>query len=435
MKLEPGTELVAETDAAIGTTEREAGATGAAVADKMPRSLVLLFAVTCGLSVANVYYAQPLLDTMAQDFGIARASIGIVMTATQIGCALALLLVVPLGDLLNRRRLVIVQLLLLALALMVVGIAPGQPVLLAGMAAVGLLGTAMTQGLIAYAATLAAPAERGRVVGAAASGVVIGLLLARSMAGLLADLAGWRSVYFASAALAVLMIAVLSRMLPRQAQPTAGLSYLQLLRSMATLLAQERVLQVRGVLAMLMFAAFSVFWTSLVLPLSEPPLSLSHSAIGAFGLVGAVGALAAARAGHLADRGLGQWTTGLALALLLACWLPLGFGLHSLWALMLGIIALDLGGQAIHVTNQSMIFRTRPEAHSRLVGCYMLFYSVGSGAGAIASTLVYARAGWTGVCLLGAGISAAALLFWALTAHLTPAAWDIAADPAPLPAI
>jgi len=289
MKLEPGTELVAETDAAIGTTEREAGATGAAVADKMPRSLVLLFAVTCGLSVANVYYAQPLLDTMARDFGIARASIGIVMTATQIGCALALLLVVPLGDLLNRRRLVIVQLLLLGLALVVVGIAPGQPVLLAGMVAVGLLGTAMTQGLIAYAATLAAPAERGRVVGAAASGVVIGLLLARSMAGLLADLAGWRSVYFASAALAVLMIAVLSRMLPRQAQPTAGLSYQQLLRSMATLLAQERVLQVRGVLAMLMFAAFSVFWTSLVLPLSEPPLSLSHSAIGAFGLVGAVG--------------------------------------------------------------------------------------------------------------------------------------------------
>ncbi|MDW5444308.1 MFS transporter [Polaromonas sp. SM01] len=377
--------------------------------------MVLLFAVACGLSVANVYYAQPLLDAIAHDFGISYGAVGMVITATQVGCALALLLVVPLGDLVNRRRLVLVQLWLLALALVVVGMAASRMVLLAGMIGMGLLGTAMTQGLLAFAATLAAPAERGRVVGAAQGGVVIGLLLARTMAGALADLAGWRAVYFVSGALTLLMIAVLSRMLPRQALPTAHLSYLQLLRSMLTLLVQERVLRIRGVIAMLIFASFSVFWTALVLPLRSPPYSLSHTLIGSFGLVGAVGALAASRAGHLADRGLGQWTTGGALLLMLAAWLPISFTPQSLWVLVVGIVLLDLAGQAVHVTNQSMILSVRPEAHSRLVGCYMMFYAVGSGAGSIASTSMYALAGWTGVCLLGAAINATALIFWALT--------------------
>ncbi|MGO4158268.1 MFS transporter [Cupriavidus sp. YAF13] len=381
----------------------------------MPSSLVWLFALACGLSVANVYYAQPLLDAMAREFGFGYGSVGIVVTATQAGCALALLLLVPVGDLVDRRRLILLQLLMLAVALALVAAASTRTALLAGMLAVGLLGTAMTQGLIAFAATLAAPAERGRVVGAAQGGVVIGLLMARAMAGALADLAGWRAVYVVSGVLALLMIALLARRLPRQASAPVKMRYISLLASMFTLLAQERTLQVRGVLAMLMFATFSVFWTALVLPLSAPPYSMSHTAIGAFGLVGAVGALAAARAGRLADRGLGQWTTGIALVLLVACWAPLAFAQESLWLLVAGIIVLDLAGQAIHVTNQSMVFRVRPEAHSRLVGCYMLFYALGSGAGSIASTHVYARAGWSGVCMLGAAISAVALVFWGAT--------------------
>ncbi|EHP40213.1 major facilitator transporter [Cupriavidus basilensis OR16] len=387
----------------------------AGAAPAMPSSLVWLFALACGLSVANVYYAQPLLDAIAREFGLGYGSVGIVVTATQAGCALALLLLVPVGDLVDRRRLILLQLLLLAVALAVVAVASTRTALLAGMLAVGLLGTAMTQGLIAFAATLAAPAERGRVVGAAQGGVVIGLLMARAMAGALADLAGWRAVYVVSGVLALLMIALLARCLPRQASAPVKMRYVSLLASMFTLLAQERTLQVRGGIAMLMFAAFSVFWTALVLPLSAPPYSMSHTAIGAFGLVGAVGALAAARAGRLADRGLGQWTTGIALVLLVACWVPLGFARESLWLLVAGIIVLDLAGQAIHVTNQSMVFRVRPEAHSRLVGCYMLFYALGSGAGSIASTYVYARAGWSGVCMLGAAISAAALVFWGAT--------------------
>ncbi|MGO4574740.1 MFS transporter [Cupriavidus sp. 2TAF22] len=386
----------------------------------MPPALVWLFALACGLSVANVYYAQPLLDAMAREFGFAEGAVGMVVTVTQAGCALALLLLVPVGDLVDRRRLILLQSLLLALALTLVSLAATRTALLAGMLAVGLLGTAMTQGLIAFAATLAAPAERGRVVGAAQGGVVTGLLAARAMAGALADLGGWRAVYAVSGLLALLLLAVLARRLPRQAVAPLRMSYAGLLASMFALLKSERTLQIRGVLAMLMFAAFSVFWTALVLPLSAPPHAMSHTAIGAFGLVGAAGALAAARAGRLADRGLGQRTTGVALVLLLACWLPLAFAPRSLWLLVAGVIVLDLAGQAIHVTNQSLVFRARPEAHGRLVGCYMLFYALGSGAGAIASTHAYAHAGWSGVCMLGAGISAAALAFWLLTLAAMP---------------
>jgi predicted MFS family arabinose efflux permease len=153
---------------------------------------------------------------------------------------------------------------------------------------------------------------------------------------------------------------------------------------------------------------------------SAPPYRFSHTAIGAFGLVGVVGALAAVRAGRRADRGLGQWTSGWALGLLLVSWLPLWFTTQSLWALVIGIVALDLGGQAIHVTNQGMIFEAHPEAHSRLVGCYMIFYAIGSGLGAISSTAAYAAAGWPGVCLLGAGVSLLALMFWGITLRFMP---------------
>ncbi|PWC21514.1 MFS transporter [Brenneria nigrifluens] len=386
----------------------------------MPRLMVLLLAAACGLSVANVYYAQPLLDALSADFGIGTAAIGGVMTATQVGCALALLLLVPLGDLVNRRHLMLAQLGALTAALIAVALATTPLYLLAGMLAVGMLGTAMTQGLIAYAATAAAPQERGRVVGAAQGGVVIGLLLARVMAGIIADLAGWRGVYLFSALLMLLLAVALWRALPHQARPARRSSYPAMLLSMLALLREERTLQIRGVIALLMFAALNIFWSALVLPLSAAPYYLSHTAIGAFGLVGILGALAAVKAGDWADKGRGQWVSGGALLLLLAAWLPLGLTSYSLYALTIGIIALDLGAQAVHVANQNMIFNTRPDAHSRLVGCYMLFYSVGSGLGAMAATMVYASAGWAGVCLLGAAVSLSALVFWGVTLSRMP---------------
>ncbi|GAA5233542.1 MFS transporter [Verticiella sediminum] len=387
----------------------------------LPRSLVWLFATASGLSVANVYFAQPLLDALARDFGISHAAIGGVVTATQIGCALALLLLVPLGDRMDRRHLMAVQLLALVAALVAVGMAQSAPALMTGMLAVGLLGTAMTQGLIAYAASAAPPQSQGQVVGAAQGGVFIGLLLARVFAGGVSDLAGWRGVYLCAAVLMLAIALPLWRRLPPLAATPNTMRYPRLIASMLTLLRQERVLQVRGLLALLMFAAFNVFWSALVLPLSAPPYGFSHTTIGAFGLVGVVGALAAARAGQWADRGHAQRASAAALVVLLLAWWPLSLMQRSLWALVIGIVLLDLGGQALHVTNQSLIFRTRPEAHSRLVGLYMLFYAIGSGLGAISTTLTYARAGWQGVCLLGAAISLMALLLWWTTRGQAPA--------------
>lgn len=386
----------------------------------LPAGLVWLFAIASGLCVANVYYAQPLLDLLAASLGISLAAVGSVVTATQIGSALALLLLVPLGDRLERRRLMLGQLLALVVALLWVASAQSPWLLLLGMLAVGLLGTAMTQGLIAYAASAAGDGERGRVVGAAQAGVLIGLLMARVVAGGVADLGGWRSVYVVSALAMLLLAGVLHRRLPRLPASAVTMRYPQLLGSMLQLLRQDRVLQIRGMLALLMFAAFNIFWSALVLPLSASPYGYSHTAIGAFGLVGVIGALGATGAGRWVDRGRGQAVTAMALLVLLLAWWPLSLMPASLWALAIGIVLLDLGGQALHVSNQSMILRERPEAHSRLVGLYMLFYAVGSGGGAIATTAMYAQEGWTGVCVLGAATCGVAGVFWLVTRRYMP---------------
>lgn len=390
-------------------------AEGVASSLALPCAPVAMLAICAAASVANVYFAQPLLDALARDFALSEASAGGIVGATQAGCALALALVVPLGDRWPRKPFLLAQLVLLMTALLAVSVAQTRWPLLLGMLSVGLLGTAMTQGLIAYSAALAPATERGRVVGAVQGGVVIGLLVARAVAGLIADVSGWQAVYVASAGLSAMMLIALWRWLPAPPMVSATAYYAMLLRSMWQLLLTERVLRVRGLIGLLMFAAFSVFWSVLALALSVPPYAFSAAGIGAFGLVGAVGALAAARAGRLADRGWAQVATGVALGLQLVAWVPLALGLRHLGWLVAGVILLDLGGQAVHVLNQSLIFRLHPEAHSRLVGAYMLFYAAGSGLGAMASTAVYAWAGWPGVCALGAGISLVALGFWAAT--------------------
>ncbi|MFF2793386.1 MFS transporter [Lysinibacillus xylanilyticus] len=384
----------------------------------MSRTVTLLFATACGMSVANIYFAQPLLDQLSNEFNIDHSTIGVVITITQIFYGLGLLLLVPLGDLLNQRRLIIGQMLLSTVALVIVGTASFSVMLFTGMALVGLLAV-VTQTLVAFAATMASPTERGRVVGIVTSGIVIGILLARTFAGLLTDLTGWRSVYLVSAALMLVMVCMFLKVLPKVEREVKSLPYHQLIKSVFTLFMQERTLRIRSVLAMLIFADFSILWTSLVLPLSAPPLALSHSVIGTFGLVGVAGALAAAQAGKLADRGYGQRTTGIALVLLLISWLFINYLEQSLLALIVGIVLLDLAVQAVHVTNQTMILPLRTEARSRLTAGYMLFYSIGSAGGSIASTQMYAHFGWGGVCFLGASISTITLIFWVTTKRLT----------------
>lgn len=399
---------------AVAPRRGTAGGEGGCAPAPPPRGVIPLLAVAAGASVANVYFAQPLLVTIGRDLGMDPALVGAVVTLTHVGYGLGLFLLVPLGDTRDRRRLIVTQLALLAGALTAVSAAPTAALLLVGAAAVGLLAV-VTQTLVVHAASLAPPARRGRVVGQVTGGVVVGVLLARAVSGLLADLAGWRAVYLASAGLTALLALVLSRALPRQRGEAAppALGYGQLLRSTIGLFARERLLRVRALLGLLIFAAFSTLWSGVALPLSEAPHSLSHTAIGAFGLIGAVGALAAGAAGRLNDRGLSRWTTGVGLALLAVSWLPLAFTGGSLWALAVGVIALDFAVQAVHVTNQTLIYALHPGAGGRLIGGYMIFYAIGSATGAVAATSLYAAAGWGAVCVLGAGISVLAFLVWA----------------------
>ncbi|NLS18521.1 MFS transporter [Rhizobium sp. P40RR-XXII] len=409
-RLRPSPKGSPRTDANLSTTEGNSPLAGATI---------VLFAVASGLAVANAYFAHPLLDVMADDLKLSRTVAGLIVGATQLGYGLGLILLVPLGDLVDRRKLIIVQSLLSVAALICVGFSSSAAMLLASMAAVGFLAV-VTQALVAYAASLAHPAERGHVVGMVTSGIVLGILLARSVAGTLTDLSGWRTVYILSAVLTLMIALLLWRALPRQQRPKTGLSYFGLIRSLATLLVEEPVLRIRAVIAMLIFANITTLLAALVLPLTAPPYSLSHTEVGLFGLTGAAGALGATRAGRWADRGHGQRTTGIALALMLFAWLPISLLDHSILWLIIGVLVIDFGLQATHVTNQSMIYRVRPDAQNRLTAAYMVFYSIGSAVGSSTSTIIYAHAGWTGVCISGAAISLATLLFWGLTLRATP---------------
>ncbi|WP_040460311.1 MFS transporter [Atlantibacter hermannii] len=387
--------------------------TAANAAPLSPR-ILFLFSLTCALAVANVYSAQPLLASMAESLNVLPGSMGAVITATQTGYAVGLIFLVPLGDRVNRKTLVIVQLMLSVLALTAAALAANFTMLLGAMLLVGLMAV-VAQLMVAWAATLAAPEQRGKVVGSVTSGIVLGILFARFVSGAIADLAGWRAVYLTAACLLLLISLTLARVMPATTTATARMSYLSLLLSVFRLFITEPQLRKRGILALLIFAAFSMLWTSMVMPLSA--MSLSHTQTGMFGLAGVAGALAASRGGLWADRGIGQRATGLALALLTLSWLPVGLLEIALGWLVLGIIMLDFAVQTVHVINQSLIIAARPDAASRLVGAYMCFYSLGSALGAIAATQLYALWGWHAVCYAGALVSACAFLFWLGSRH------------------
>ncbi|WP_312558962.1 MFS transporter [Atlantibacter hermannii] len=387
--------------------------TAANAAPLSPR-ILFLFSLTCALAVANVYSAQPLLASMAESLNVLPGSMGAVITATQTGYAVGLIFLVPLGDRINRKMLVIVQLMLSVLALTAAALAANFTMLLGAMLLVGLMAV-VAQLMVAWAATLAAPEQRGKVVGSVTSGIVLGILFARFVSGAIADLAGWRAVYLTAACLLLLISLTLARVMPATTTATARMSYLSLLLSVFRLFITEPQLRKRGILALMIFAAFSMLWTSMVMPLSA--MSLSHTQTGMFGLAGVAGALAASWGGLWADRGIGQRATGLALALLTLSWLPVGLLEIALGWLVLGIIMLDFAVQTVHVINQSLIIAARPDAASRLVGAYMCFYSLGSALGAIAATQLYALWGWHAVCYAGALVSACAFLFWLGSRH------------------
>ena len=280
--------------------------------------LVLLMAVACGAAVANLYYAQPLLNTIAHDFGTSDGTAGLLVTASQVGYAVGLVLLVPLGDLIERRRLITGVLVITALALAATAAAPTFDLLAAALLVVGVT-SVVAQILVPLASTLAAESERGRVVGKVMSGLLIGILVARTASGLLAELGGWRLVFGVSAGLMVALTIVLRASLP-PVRPTTDLSYPALLRSVGRLVAEQPTLRVRMVYGALQMGQFSVLWTTIAFLLAGKPYDYTEGTIGLFGLVGLGGALVAQVAGRLADQGRHHMSTGLFFALMLASW-------------------------------------------------------------------------------------------------------------------
>lgn len=375
---------------------------------RLPRSIVAVMATATGLAVASNYYAQPLLDTIARQFHMSSTVAGSLVTAAQIGYALGLMLLVPLGDLFEKRRLIVLMTVLSALGLIISGSAPVASVLFAGTILTGLF-VVVAQLLVPFAATLAADHERGRVVGTVMSGLLIGILLARTAAGALALLGGWRTIYFVAAVLMLACAGVLWRMLPRH-HSHAGMPYPRLLLSVLQLFADEPLLRVRAAIGGLIFAAFSVLWTSLAFLLARPPYHYHDSVIGLFGLVGAAGALAANAAGRLADRGRTRQATLVGLVLLALSWITIDLGRSSLTALIVGIVVLDLAVQGVHVTNQGLIYQLDPRARNRLTSAYMTCYFLGGAFGSLVSGLAFSWDGWHGVSIAGGAVSVAALL-------------------------
>jgi predicted MFS family arabinose efflux permease len=381
--------------------------------------MVLLLAVACGAAVANNYYAQPLLHTIATAFGVSEATAGLLVTAGQAGYAVGLALLVPLGDLLERRRLIARLLVLTAVAQALAAAAPTFAVLASALALVGVT-SVVAQIIVPMAASLATDSERGQVVGKVMSGLIIGILLARTVSGLIASVAGWRPVYVMAAAAMLLLAAVLYRALP-EVEPSARISYRALLRSVLDLVREEPVLRQRMVLGAASLGCFSILWTPIAFLLSGPPYNYGTALIGLFGLAGLAGAAAAPAAGRLADRGRGHHATLGAIVILLGSWSLLDLGAHSLAALIAGIIALDLGVQALHISNQSAIYALRPQARSRLNTAYMVAYFLGGAVLSAVASLVYSTAGWNGICALGALTATAALGFWLATNRRAPA--------------
>jgi len=373
-------------------------------------AVLALMAIATGLAVASNYYAQPLLHKIGEEFSLSNDVAGLVVTVAQLAYAVGLCLIVPLGDMFERRNLIFCMILLSAGGLLVTALAPGFMLVLAGTALTALL-SVVAQVLIPYAATLAGPRSGGKAVGTLMTGLLLGILLARTVAGVLSDLGGWRLVYWVAALLLLAMAFVLRRILPSHPVARAGVGYPELLASVARLFREEPLLRSRAMLGALVFMTLSVLWTSMTFLLANPPYGYSESTIGLFGLAGAVGALAAAPIGRQADRGQAARSTRIGLALLLASWLPLALAPHSIVALLAGILVLDLAVQAVHISNQSSLYRLRPEARSRLTAAYMTAFFVGGASGSLVSAWMYTRAGWNGVVAAGALSSLAALAY------------------------
>ena len=418
IEVEPEIEIAEVQTKKVQTTEVQAGAETKAKSEAehatLTPALVRLMALACGMSVANMYYCQPLLAQMRDAFKVTMPLVTSIPILTQLGCAAGMLLFVPLGDIRERRRLILQLLAGVTIALGVAAAAPGLGWLIAASLAIGLT-SVVPHLIIPFAAQLAQPEERGRVVGNVLGGLLIGILLARTVSGYVGDAFGWRAMYGLAAFIMIGLALVLARKLP-QSIPSASLTYPQILVSLAHLICTQPLLRQASLIGALTFGAFMAFWNALVFLLEGKPYALTHAGnvAGLFGLVGVVGAAAAPLMGRLADKRGPRLTLGISLGITLLSYGVFWIAGFQLWGLVIGVILLDFGVQSAHVSNQTRIYSLIPEARSRLNTVYMVSYFLGGVVGTTLSAQAWHRAGWHGVCAVGLGLLTAALLVHAL---------------------
>ena len=382
--------------------------------------LVRLMAVTCAITVANLYYAQPLLHSISTSLHVSEGSASLLVTAGQLGYAAGLLFIVPAGDIMRRRPLLTGLLAVCAVTLVGCAIAPnlaalGAAALLAGVTSV------VVQMLVPYAATLASDDERGKVIGTLMGGLLIGILLSRTFAGVVAALAGWRAVYAIAAAAMALTAIMLGRALPDHGRQLS-ISYRAQLRGVLDVARAEPSLRWRSLIAACGFGSFACFWTTVTFLLASPQYGFSQLEIGLFALVGAAGALTALAGGRAVDRRPAvRWpASGVALAGLALAYIPIGLGgAHLGWVslalLVVGVLVMDACVQGSHVINQSVIYDLLPEARSRLTTVYVTTMFAGGALGSFAGAQAYESWGWTGATLTAAAFPVAGLLCWIAT--------------------
>jgi predicted MFS family arabinose efflux permease len=375
-----------------------------------------LLSVVCGVAVSGVYAAQPVLEPMGRGLGVPEGLTGWIVAAGQFGYLAGLLLLVPLGDVVDRRRLIALHLAVTAAGMTLTASATVAWVAFAGLAAAGAFAV-VVQTAVAYAASVSPPAERGRNIGVVTSGVVVGILGARVVTGTLAENWGWRSVYAVLAVLSLALAALVLAVLPSGERSGPPVRYGQAVGSLGALFGQ-RLFLTRGLIAFFLFASFGTLWSGLSLPLAGAPWELSEDRIGLFGLAGLAGALGAARAGRWADAGRAAPVSGLALTVLVLSWAAIAQLPWSLWLLAGGIVVLDFAVQAVHVSSQHLLTTAHPDRPGGVLGGYMVFYSLGSALGAAATTALFTAYGWYGSSLLGAGFAACALAVWAADGSL-----------------
>lgn len=385
---------------------------------ELTKGLTILMSIATGLVVASNYYAQPLLETIATQFNLTTNMAGFIVTAAQLGYAAGLFFLVPLGDLFERKRLILIMTSLSAIGLLITALSSHVWQILLGTALTGLF-SVVAQVLIPMAASIAKPSQRGKAVGIIMSGLLLGILLARTVSGAVATVGGWRAIYFVAFGLLMILMIVLAIKLPRYHQKT-DLNYFQLIGSIGRLFCSTPVLVTRGLLGALSFANFGLLWTAMAFLLASPPFNYSEGTIGLFGLVGAAGALMASQAGHLVDKGKGKWLTTLGLILLLLSWIPIAFAKYSLVAFIIGVLVLDLAVQAVHVTNQSTLYRILPDARNRLTAGYMTSYFIGGALGSLLSGYAYEHSGWEGVAIAGIILTLISLVVWAIGIRFDP---------------